>query len=500
MEASRGLARPRRAPAKDFRGLLGPQRLARQAAAGDERAFATIFERHHQELYRYCLAILRNPADAEDALQSTMSKALQALPGDGREIQLRPWLFRVAHNESIAILRERRPTRAAAEDLDPAGGVEPEAAAERSERLRTLVADLKQLPDRQRSALVMRELSGLGYSEIAAALDCSEGAARQTLYEARAALQTRAEGRQMECEEARRAISAGDRRRLRGRKLRAHLSDCDGCSDFEAAIAARRRDLAVIAPPLPVASAAGIFAGLAGGSGTSGAGFAAVGGGAGSIAGGVAGTAALKGASVAAALVLAAGVADKTGVIDLPTPFGSGGGRAETTSTAPGSSPGHAHGASGSTHLTGGAHGSAADVGAPAGRTEADGPGRSGRSGQGHGGGGGAAGSNPGDGGGATPGQSGTSPGQVGTAPGLSGSTPGQSGSAPGQSGTAPGQSEIAGPPGQAGTAPGLSGSTPGQSGTAPGQSSKPAVPPGQEPSAATPPGQESAPGQAKHD
>ncbi len=168
--------------------------------------------------------------------------------GGGREIRLRPWLFRVAHNESIAILRERQPAASGSRGPRPAGGVEPEAAAERSERLRTLVSDLKQLPDRQRSALVMRELSGLGYAEIAAALDCGEGAARQTVYEARVALQTRAEGRQMECEEARRAISAGDRRRLRGRKLRAHLSGCDGCSDFEAAIAARRAGISPRSP------------------------------------------------------------------------------------------------------------------------------------------------------------------------------------------------------------------------------------------------------------
>ncbi len=255
-------------------GLLGSRRLAARAAAGDERAFATIFEHHHQELYRYCLAILRRPADAEDALQATMSKALQALPGEERRIELRPWLFRVAHNEAISILRARRDEIGELPEDSP-GGVEPAAQAESSERLRTLVADLESLPDRQRSALLMRELSDLSYGEIAKTLDCGEGAARQTVYEARSALQTREEGRRMDCADVRRAISDGDRRRLRGRRVRAHLDGCEGCRTFEAAISVRRADLAALAPPLPLAAAAGILGGLLGHGG--GAGGAAAG-------------------------------------------------------------------------------------------------------------------------------------------------------------------------------------------------------------------------------
>src|SRR6266516_3521243 len=135
------------------------ERLARRAARGDRRAFAAIFERHHQELYRYCLALLRNPADAEDALQNAMIAALGALPGERRDIALRPWLYRVAHNEAISIIRRRRPV------------VDPEELAVQAtdgiddvigprQRLRQLVSDLQALPERQRSALVMRELSG----------------------------------------------------------------------------------------------------------------------------------------------------------------------------------------------------------------------------------------------------------------------------------------------------------------------------------------------------
>src|SRR5215211_9400922 len=87
--------------------LAGDSRLARLAARGDQRAFAAIFERYHQPLYRYCRSILANDEDAQDALQNTMAKVLQALPGEERELALKPWLYRIAHNEAISMLRRR---------------------------------------------------------------------------------------------------------------------------------------------------------------------------------------------------------------------------------------------------------------------------------------------------------------------------------------------------------------------------------------------------------
>lgn len=221
--------------------LLGDERLVGLARRGDQRAFETIFQRYHQELYRFCRAILADPHEAQDALQSTMEAALRTLPDEERRIALRPWLYRVAHNESISILRRRRPL------VDPALPEPPEptadSQAEPRERLRQLVADLGALPDRQRAALVMRELSGLGYPEIAQALDASEAAARQVVYEARLALREVAQGREMECDEVRLALSERDGRILRGRRLRAHLRACETCRDFRAGISQRRSEL-----------------------------------------------------------------------------------------------------------------------------------------------------------------------------------------------------------------------------------------------------------------
>lgn len=448
---------------------LGSRALARRAAAGDARAFEKIFERHHQELYRYCLAILRNRADAEDALQATMSKALQSLPGESRRIELRPWLFRVAHNEAVSIIRARRPEAetGAVELTEPAA----EEAAERRERLRTLVRDLQELPERQRSALVMRELSDLSYREIGAALGCSEGSARQTVYEARQALQVREEGRSMECAEARRALSDGDRRRLRNRRLRAHLSACDGCRDFEATIGVRRADLRALTPPLPFAAAAGLLGGIAGSGAGAAGGIGAVGAGAGTVAGGIAGGAAVKGASAVAAVVLAAGVADATGTVDLPTPL------TDRSEQAGGPPPTDSHQADEKPD-EGGAwgEGSAAATRAQSGdKPSGDGHGQAGKSGKG--GGQRHSGNDLGRAkrdqerrkGAGAPGRNGAAPGQSGSTPGQSGTTPGQSGTAPGQSGTNPSGGAPA--PGQSGTSPGQSSSTPGQSALPPGQS-----------------------------
>src|SRR5262245_36387529 len=257
--------------------LLGDRHLARLAKRGDRKAFEAIFRRYHQELHRYCRAILGDEEEAHDALQNTMAAALHSLPGSRREIALRPWLYRVAHNEAISILRRRQQTLdpVQIEQLrSPAADTETESR----ERLRRLVTDLGTLPERQRSALVMRELSGLGYDEIAQALDASEGTARQTVYEARVAMQELAEGADMDCDVARRAVSDGDGRVLRGRRLRAHLRACTRCRDFEAGINGRRGDLQLLAPPLPAVAASGIFAAIVGKAGSGGAVSGAAGG------------------------------------------------------------------------------------------------------------------------------------------------------------------------------------------------------------------------------
>jgi RNA polymerase sigma factor (sigma-70 family) len=241
--------------------LSSDERLARLVSRGSTRAFTVLYQRHHQALYRYCRSIVRDEDDAQDALQSAMMRALAALQARERDLAVRPWLFRIVHNEAVSLLRRRRPDVSLVEGLEPAdGGVE--RTLEQRERFTTLIADLQSLAERQRGALVMRELSGLSIEEIAAALSSTPGAAKQALFEARCALQEFAEGRAMGCETIRRAISDGDGRVLRGRKIRAHLRECRGCRDFQLMIGARTADLHALAPPLPAAAATTMLARL----------------------------------------------------------------------------------------------------------------------------------------------------------------------------------------------------------------------------------------------
>jgi RNA polymerase sigma factor (sigma-70 family) len=319
--------------------------LAARAANGDEGAFAAIFDRHHQSLYRYCLALVGNPQDAQDALQNTMIKVLRAMPGEERRIALKPWLYRVAHNESIELLRRRRETRPLDPDLATAESGLAEAAAVR-ERLRVLISDLDKLPERQRGVLVMRELSGLGFAEIGAALGTSAAVVRQTLYEARLSLRQMDEGRTMSCERVTRELSDGDGRVIRRRDLRSHLRTCASCRSFSEGIESRERELAALAP-LPAAAAAGLLQGLIGGNGAAGGFVSALGGGAVNSLGA---SVALKGAAtVAVVAAIGVGAVDRAGLVDLGM---SGGGHsrairadqaaaADPSATRPGVVAGH---------------------------------------------------------------------------------------------------------------------------------------------------------------
>src|SRR3954470_21321424 len=115
----------------------------------DTAAFATVYQRHRQALYRYCRSILRHEEDAQDALQSAMMRAFAALQHDQRDLELRPWLFRIAYNEAVNILRRRSETSVLDESVGD-GGLE-DRVLER-EAVRALRADLADLPERQRCA------------------------------------------------------------------------------------------------------------------------------------------------------------------------------------------------------------------------------------------------------------------------------------------------------------------------------------------------------------
>ena len=284
---------------------LGDDRLARMAAAGDRDALAAIFERHHQALYRYCRGLLGSKEDAQDAVAGAMTRVVRALPGETRTIALKPWLYRIAHNESMRIAQGRRPRAELEEASDVAAPDGADGVAAR-ERLAILLADLAELSERQRGALVLREMEGAGFARIGEVFSVSAAAAKQTVYEARVCLADFEKGRKMRCDEVTRALSDGDRRRLRGRTTRAHLRACEDCRAFEEALRCRPAELCALTPPLPAPIAAALLAGIVGGGGGAG--------GAGGLAVPAAGAAGAAGAGTGPA-ALAGGAAGGGGAV-----------------------------------------------------------------------------------------------------------------------------------------------------------------------------------------
>jgi RNA polymerase sigma factor (sigma-70 family) len=224
--------------------------LWRRFGAGDGSAFAQLYRDHHHDVFKYCRSLLHDEEDAHDAAQGAWT-ALWTAPGAARrEIPLRPWLFRVAHNEAISILRRRR-RHGELTDLEVPALDDVASHFELRDRLATLRVDLASLPERQRGALLLREVAGLGHAEIADVFGITLAAAKQSIHEARRALLEAEGGRSMACDLVQRAISDGDGRVRRGRRLRAHLRDCATCRTFADAGSPRRRDLRLLFPLRP---------------------------------------------------------------------------------------------------------------------------------------------------------------------------------------------------------------------------------------------------------
>src|SRR5213596_1813470 len=182
-----------------------------------DRSFERMYKRHVGDVYRYALAVLRNPADAEDVTQTTFLNAYRAY--EGGERQRRPQ--EVAFDDNVSDWLEDDDRGPSAEDLRRA---------------------LSHLAFNQRAALVMRELEGRSYAEIADVLQVSTSAVETLIFRARRALREQLEGG-LTCREAEFAVSRQLDGRL-GRKekgaLRAHLRECEDCARFARSQRAQR--------------------------------------------------------------------------------------------------------------------------------------------------------------------------------------------------------------------------------------------------------------------
>jgi RNA polymerase sigma factor (sigma-70 family) len=186
----RALFHPARLARRPVLSTQSDERLVDLVRAGSDPAFEAIVERYRRPLMRYVSRLLA-PERAEDVVQQCFVSAYEAMHRDAAELNLRPWLYRIAHNGALNALRDRALGHA---ELDERiDGVErPDQALERAIGLRELVVAVQALPERQRSAILLRELEGRSYDEIALALGVTDGAVRQLLNRARNTLRTAA--------------------------------------------------------------------------------------------------------------------------------------------------------------------------------------------------------------------------------------------------------------------------------------------------------------------
>jgi RNA polymerase sigma factor (sigma-70 family) len=183
------LRHPARLAGASLLRLQSDERLADLAANGHEAAFDAIVDRYRTPLTRYCAGIV-GPSRAEDAVQLALINAHDALQRTDEVRHLRSWLYRIAHNAALNVLRAVRDDVSLDAAFAAAAITEdgPAAAFERSERFRATVDAVRELPERQRAALVLRELEGRSHEEIAETLGVTKGSARQHLMRARVAV------------------------------------------------------------------------------------------------------------------------------------------------------------------------------------------------------------------------------------------------------------------------------------------------------------------------
>ena len=308
LQAPAGLTRARISVSAPLLRLRSDDQLVALFRAGHDDAFRVIHDRYRQRLFAYTRQMLPGASpDAEDVLQDVFVRAYSGLRANRRELALRPWLYRVAHNRCIDELRRPVPSPTAIGHELGAPAHDPIAQVEQRESLRRLIADLLRLPAQQRSALLMRELGGMSYAEVAAAMDVTIPAVKSLLVRARIGLTLAAEARDTACVAIRDEIALAQDRGVRcSGTVRRHVTDCGGCRDFQSQLRRSRHQFASLTPTLgPI----GVLANLLGwGGGAAGGGVAATSGATATtsalVGGGAAGTLG-AGASHIAALIAA---------------------------------------------------------------------------------------------------------------------------------------------------------------------------------------------------
>src|SRR5256885_7068120 len=263
----------------------GDEQLIELTRKGQHGAFEALVQRYQSRLLAFCRHMLNSTEDAEDVLQEVFAAAFNAMLADARPINARPWLYRIARNRCLNHLR--RPVSAGQDSMDVFerdGGTTTADTVHKREEFRQIVADVQQLPETQRTALLLREIDALSYDDIASAMDTTVPSVKSLLVRARVSLAEAAEARLLSCEEVRLELGQVAEGLARTTApVRRHLRGCERCRTFRTELRKANRALAAVYPLGPLVlvkkfltAKVGIGAGTASGS-SSAAGSAGIG-------------------------------------------------------------------------------------------------------------------------------------------------------------------------------------------------------------------------------
>lgn len=244
-------------------GLAGPtpllrlqsdERLVALARRGNQGAFEALVARYQSRLLSFTRHMLGSKEDAEDVLQEVFAAAYNAMLADDRPINVRPWLYRIARNRSLNHLRKQQPIGVDSMDIHFAdGGISTADRVHKREDFRHLMEDVGELPETQRTALLLREIDALSYEQIAEAMETTVPSVKSLLVRARVSLAEAAEARKLTCEEVREELGeVAEGIRKMSPPVRRHLRTCDRCAGFRKQLNANNKAMAAFLPVAPL--------------------------------------------------------------------------------------------------------------------------------------------------------------------------------------------------------------------------------------------------------
>src|SRR5829696_5374359 len=302
--------------------LQSDERLITLIRRGNHHAFEALVARYQARLLAFCRHMLSSREDAEDVLQEVFAAAFNAIVADERAINVRPWLYRIARNRSLNHLRKAQAIGVDSMDVHLSEhGLTTADKVHRREEFRQLMADVQELPETQRTALLLREIDALSYEQIAEAMETTVPSVKSLLVRARVSLAEAGEARLLTCDDVRAELGeVAEGLRRTSAPVRRHLRGCERCAGFRKQLRQTNRALAAVFPVAPLLLLKKTFLAHAGTTAAAGGGTAAAGSGAaaaGSMAGGAAIQAGLSTIATKAAAGLAAAAIVTAGAVEV---------------------------------------------------------------------------------------------------------------------------------------------------------------------------------------